>query len=206
MKRLSVVVVLAAVLAMCSQSYGYVLSYDIWGLTKAVDTTTNTMERTGIFGKLVLNIDEEQGVATEGRLILYNRLRGAGVYTVSEAVNAAIYGNSLAALMDTSWMGGQIIMTGNINTNRRWRVDIGLAERKNIANSMDGSIHLNGGMLFDISESLVGAGTMAATLNLQATRAANINGDSVADVADGIISWLVGKGFTELTYEEPIPS
>jgi hypothetical protein len=204
MKRLAVLFVMLAVLGVCSQSYGYVLVYNVSGMVKAVDTQANTMNRTMVRGTLVVDIDEAQGMATEGTLVLYNRVTrgGQGVYTVSEAVGITIYGNSVAAVMDTGWMGGNIIMTGG----RKWNRNIGLSERKNIANVMDGSIHLNGNMLFDADEALVGAGIMTATLNLQQTRVANKNGDSVSAVVDDIISWLQGRGFTEFTMEEPMPA
>jgi hypothetical protein len=204
MKRLAVLFVMLAVLGVCSQSYGYVLVYNVSGMVKAVDTQANTMNRTMVRGTLVVDIDEAQGMATEGTLVLYNRVTrgGQGVYTVSEAVGITIYGNSVAAVMDTGWMGGNIIMTGG----RKWNRNIGLSERKNIANVMDGSIHLNGNMLFDADEALVGAGIMTATLNLQQTRVANKNGDSVSAVVDDIISWLQGRGFTEFVMEEPQPS
>jgi hypothetical protein len=205
MKRLAVLCVLAAVLGVCSQSYGYVLVYDIWGQVKSVDITTNTMNRTIVRGTLVMDIDEAQGFATEAKLVLFNRMWGGpGVYTISEAAGVNIYGNSVTAVMDTSWMGGQIIMTGNLGWG--FGRNIGLAERKNVANAMDGSIHLNGGVLFDADEALVGAGMMTAVLNLQDTRDANRNADSVSTVLDGIISWLQRRGFTEFTVEQPMPS
>jgi hypothetical protein len=204
MKRVAVLCVLAAVLGVCSQSYGYVLVYDIWGMAKSVDITTNAMDRTMVRGTLVVDIDEQQGMATEGTLVLFNRIWGGqGVYTVSQAVGISIYGNSVAAVMDTGPMGGQIIMTGGIG--RMWGRNIGLADRKNVANTMDGSIHLNGNVLFDADASLIGAGMMSATLNLQQTRDANRNSNSVSDVVDGIISWLQGRGFTEIVVEAPIP-
>jgi hypothetical protein len=204
MKRLGMLFVMLAVLGVCSQSYGYVLVYDVLGQVKAVDTVANTMNRTMVRGTLVVDIDEAQGIATEGMLVLYNRATrgGQGLYTVSEAVGITIYGNSVAAVMDTGWMGGQIIMTGG----RKWNKNIGLSEKKNIANAMDGSVHFDGGMLFNANESLVGAGVITATLNLQQTRAANKNSDSVSVVVDDIISWLQGRGFTEFVMEEPMPA
>jgi hypothetical protein len=204
MKRLGMLFVMLAVLGVCSQSYGYVLVYDVLGQVKAVDAVANTMNRTTVRGTLVVDIDEEQGIATEGTLVLYNRPTrgGQGLYTVSEAVGITIYGNAVAAVMDTGWMGGQIIMTNGRMSGK----NIGLLAKKNVANVMDGSIHFTGGMLFDANQALVGAGTMAATLNLQQTRAANKNSDSVSVVVDDIISWLQGRGFTEFMMEEPMPS
>jgi hypothetical protein len=204
MKRLGMLFVMLAVLGVCSQSYGYVLVYDVFGQVKAVDTVANTMNRTTVRGELVVDINEEQGIATEGTLVLYNRAtRGQqGFYTVSEAVGITIYGNSVAAVMDTGWLGGQIIMTGGT----KWNKNIGLLEKKSIANMMDGSINFTGGMLFDANEALVGTGTIIAILNTQQTKAANRNGDSVSVVVDDIISWLQGLRFTEFVMNEPIPS
>ena len=209
MKRLAMLCVFAAVLGVCSQSFGYVLVYDIWGQAKSVDITTNAMDRTMIRGSLVMDIDEAQGFATEATLVLYSRMwRGPGVYTISNSVGINLYGNSVTAVMDTSSMGGQIIMTGSLGWGfgRNIGLNIGLAGRKNVANTLDGSIHLNGGVLFDANEALVGAGTMSATLNLQDTRDANRNANSVSTVVDGIINWLQGRGFTEFTVEQPMPS
>jgi hypothetical protein len=207
MKRLAAVCVLAAVLGVCSQSYGYILVYNIAGQAKAGDIQTSMMSRTMVRGTLVMDIDEEQGFATAATLVLFNRVwGGAGVYTVSDAVGINIYGNSVAAVMDTGWMGGQIIMTGSISTGPRRGINIGLADRKNVANTMDGSIHLNGSMLFNADEALVGAGMMTAILNLQDTRGANRNADTVGMVVEDIISWLQGRGFTEFNTEEPMPS
>jgi hypothetical protein len=206
MKRVAVLCVLAAVLGVCSQSYGYVLVYEIWGQVNAVDTPANTMNRSMVRGVLVMDIDEAQGFATEATLLLYNRAWGGqGLYTVSDAVGINIYGNSIAAVMDTSWMGGQIIMTGSIG--KMWGMNIGLANRKNVANTMDGSIHLNGGTLFDANDVLVGTGIMTARLNLQATRSANMSGNNVSAVVDEIISLrLKSRGFTEFVMEGETPS
>ena len=93
MKRVAVVCVLAAVLGVCSQSFGYVLVYDVWTQVKAVDIQTNTMSRTMAWGKLVVDMDEEQGWATAANLVLYNRNRdGQGVYTLSDSMGITIYG------------------------------------------------------------------------------------------------------------------
>jgi hypothetical protein len=117
-------------------------------------------------------------------------------------VGITIYGNSVTAVMDTGWLGGQIIMTGGM----KWNKNIGLLEKKSIANMMDGSINFTGGMLFDANEALVGTGTIIAILNTQQTKAANRNGDSVSVVVDDIISWLQGRGFAEFAMDEPMPS
>jgi hypothetical protein len=197
MKRLAVLCVLAAMLGVCSQSYGYVLVYDVYGQVKAIDTQTNTMTRTMVWGKLVVDMDEEQGLATAANLVLYNRNRsGQGVYTIYDSMGITIYGNSVAAVIDTSSTGGQIIMTGGIG--RMFGINIGLGNRKNVASTLDGSIHFNGGILFETDQSLIGAGSMTATLNLQQTRDANRNSSSVVDMVDGIITRLQNRGFTEL--------
>jgi hypothetical protein len=199
--------VLAAVLSVCSQSYGYVLVYNIWGQVKAVDTEANVMDRTMVRGTLVADINETQGVATAGELVLFHRDWDTnGVYTVSDKVGITIYGNSIAVVIDTNAPGGQIIMTGNVG--RMWGRNIGPMDRKNVASMLDGSIHLNGGVLFDANEVLVGAGDMSAMLDFQQTRNANRNSNSVSDVVDGIISWLQARGFTELgavDEKPPIP-
>jgi hypothetical protein len=155
-----------------------------------------------VLGTLVVDIDEAQGVATAGELVLFNRVwRGPGVYTVSDKAGMTIYGNSVAAVIDTNSTGGKIIMTGSVG--RMLGRNIGLADRKNVANMLNGSIQLNGGKLFDANEALVGGGDISATLDLWQTRNANMNGESVSDVVDGIINWLRAHGFTELTAAEP---
>ncbi len=202
MKRLAVLCVLAAVLGLCSQSHGYILVYNVSAQVKAVDTAANTMNRTTVRGTLMVDIDETQGFATEGVLVLFERTGGRqGVYTVSDATGITIYGNSVAAVIDTGWLGSQIILTGSRMQNR----NIGLSGRKSVANLMDGSLHLNGGILFDANEVLIGGGMMTAALDLQQTRNANRNSDSVSDVADAVINRLQNRGFTEFVIEEPLP-
>ena len=202
MKRLVMLCVMAAVLGVCSQSYGYVLVYDVWGQVQAVNTEANAIDRTMVRGSLVVDINETQGVATAGELVLFNRVwRGPGVYTVSDTAGMTIYGNSVVAVIDTNAPGGKIIMTGN--TGRMFGRNIGLADRKNVANMLNGSIQLNGGILFDANESLVGGGNISATQDLWQTRNANMNTESVSNVVDGIITFLQSLGFTELTMIEP---
>jgi hypothetical protein len=204
MKRLAMLCVLAAVLGVCSQSYGYVLVYDIGSQVRAVDTDTNLMDRTMVRGTLVVDINETLGAATAGELVLFHKDWDAnGVYTVSDKVGITIYGNLVVAVIDTNAPGGHIIMTGN--TGRMWGRNIGLADRKNVAYMLNGSIQLNGGVLFDPNESLVGTGDISAILDFWQTRSANMNGDSVGDVVDGIITFLQSRGFTGLLLVEPMP-
>jgi hypothetical protein len=197
MKRLAVVFVMAAVLGVCSQSYGYVLVYDVWSQVGAVDTQTNTMTNTMVWGKLAVDINDSNGLVVDANMVIFNRNRGGqGVYEIPDSIEVTTYGNSILAVIETSATGGRIIMTGS--NGRRWGRNVGLADRRNVPNMLNGSIQFDGGVLFQTGQELVGGGAMTAMLNIQQTRDANGNGSGANDVINGIITFLQGRGFTEL--------
>ena len=63
--------------------------------------------------------------------------------------------------------------------------------------SLSGNMQLNGGILFDADQPLVGSGDLTAMLDSQQTKNASTNGYSVSDVINNTITSLEGFGFTE---------
>jgi hypothetical protein len=247
MKRLAVLCVLAAVLGICSQSYGDVFVYNVSGTVKAIDTTTGNASRTAVRGVLAVDMNVSNGNVTDENFVLYgNNAEGNGVYVVANIVNAALYGTSLAVVINTEASGDQTILTGNknnggpsnggvgcplrqwpgmsgingINHGGRWGgsdindanwngrpgghdindANCGFPSRNkafNALGALGGSMQIDGGILFDANQSLVGNGDITATLDPRQTKNASTNRYSVGDVVNNIIVWLEGLGYTE---------
>jgi hypothetical protein len=82
---------------------------------------------------------------------------------------------------------------------------VGLSERQNTANILEGSIQLQDGTLLDLNQILVGSGFVTATLNREQTRDANTNSKNVGDIVDAVIERLEARGYVSITGEEPAP-
>ena len=82
---------------------------------------------------------------------------------------------------------------------------VGLSERQNTANILEGSIQLQDGTLLDLNQILVGSGFVTATLNMEQTRDANINSKNVGDIVDAVIERLEARGYVSITGDDPEP-
>jgi hypothetical protein len=197
MKRVAVLFVLMAVLGVCSQSYGTIYIYNVSGMVKAVDASSNNVGRTLVRGFFVVDMNQTEGTVTDQSFVMFGRNSdGNAVYTEAQAVNVTLYGNVVAVVINVQGNGDEIILTSdNVRINNR---NFGLAARNRVITMLDGSMHLNGGILFDTSASLVGTGDMTAILDTLQTKNANKNGEGVSNVVDDIITRLQARGFTQL--------
>jgi len=200
MKRLAGICVMLAALAVCAPTYGYVLVYDVYGTLRAVDAVTGAIDRTMVQGYLVTEVDEAENAVVGTEAILYGRdENGNRVYTESQTINTVIYDNSVVVVGDIG-QGGSIVLTGG--RMGMWPRNIGLVNRVNAANMLDGDIRVIDGALFDLDQVLTGASGITAMLDLMQTRSANRAGDGLGDVVGDIISRLETRGFVPVVGEE----
>lgn len=201
MKRLRALCVMLLVLGLSAQAYGNVLVYDLFGAVQTVDTAANNGDTKVVLGYLVMDVNEVSGTADESSVVLYGSAgRRNRVYTVyDDVVNLAKYGNFVAVMIDTG-TGNSIILTGRIRA-----LNIGSRRaplRLEAASALSGAISLQWGQLFVLSESLIGAGAMQASLNNQLTRTAYSSPDGVAETVDSILTNLEARGYHELAEDE----
>jgi hypothetical protein len=202
MKRLAVLSVVLVVLGVCVPSYAYVLVYDVFGTVRAVDIEADDVDRTTVRGSLVVDINEDEGMAVSAELVLYGRDAGnTRVYIVTDAVNMALYNSQGVVVMDDG-QGVSMVMTGQ---RARRVTNIGLSQGKRVISVLDGSILIRESALFDVDRVLFGSGSMSAMINLQQTRSANRATEAVSSVVDDIIGRLEARGYTALGPEEPPP-
>lgn len=201
MKRLRALCVMLLVLGLSAQAYGNVLVYNLYGSVQTVDTAANEGDTKVVLGYLVMDVNAVSGTADESSVVLYGREgRRNRVYTIyDDVVNLAKYGNNVAVMIDTG-THNSIIMTGRIRA-----LNIGTRRapfRLDAASALSGAMSLQWGQLFDLSESLVGAGAMQASLNNQLTRTAYSSPDGVTETIDSILTNLEARGYHELVEEE----
>ncbi len=202
MKRVAVTCVMLLVLGVSTQAYGYVLVYNLFGAVPTVDTETDTGDTKFVNGVMILNIDEETGACEESSIVLYGREGWRSrVYTIyDDIVELARYGNYVTVMADTG-TGDNIILTGRTSART-----MGLPSRVRAANSLSGGISLEWGQLFDLEESLVGAGAMQARLDRWRTRSANFSSaDGIDETVDSVIASLESRGYQFLGEEEEPP-
>ena len=188
-----------------AQAYGTVLVYNLYGAVQTVDTVANDGDTKVVMGYMVMDVNETSGTAEGSSVVLYGREGWQNrIYVIyDDVVNYAEYGNHVAVMIDTG-TGNSIILTGRIRT-----VNIGPRRqplRLEAANSLSGAMSLKGGQLFDLSESLVGAGAMQASLNEQLTRTVYASPDGVAEAADVILTNLEARGYQYLAADEEPPT
>jgi len=207
MKRLAMVFVVLMALGVCAQADAFVLVYNAFGFVQAVDTASNDQDLKMVNGYIVLNINETDGTADESSVVLFGRVGWRNrVFTVTDdAVVFTPFGNFVTLAADTG-AGSKIILTGRLRSR-----NVGLAARVAAATVLDGAITFEEAQLFDLEESLVGAGAMQAILNNFLTRNANVSANTVDEVVDAILTNLEARGFQELVEEEdpedpPVPN
>jgi len=200
MKRLAGICVMLAALAVCAPTNGYVLVYDVYGTLRAVDAGTGAMDRTMVQGYLVTEVDEAENAVVGTEVVLYGRDEdGNRVYTDSATIDTVMYDNTVAVVGDLG-QGGSIVLTGG--RTRMWQRNIGIGNRVNVANMLDGDIRVIDGSLFDLDQVLTGASGITAMLDLMQTRSANRAGNALGDVVGDIISRLETRGFVPVAGEE----
>jgi hypothetical protein len=201
MKRLRALCVMLLVLWISAQAYGNVLVYNLYGSVQTVDTAANAGDTKVVLGYMVMDVNVVSGTADESSVVLYGRAgRRNRVYTIyDDVVNLAKYGNFVTVMIDTG-TGNSIIMTGRIRA-----LNIGSRRapfRLDAASALSGAMSLQGGQLFDLSESLIGAGAMQASLNNQLTRTAYSSPDGVAEAVDSILTNLEARGYHDIVEDE----
>jgi len=205
MKRLAAAWVILLVLAWGAQAYGNVLVYNLFGVAQTVDTASDDGDTKLVTGYMVLDVNNVSATADASSIILYGRERRSRVYTIyDDVVNLTKYGDYIAVMIDTG-TGNTIVLTGRIRTVRigAWRRGLVLQA----ANSLSGAISFKWGTLFDLDESLVGAGAMQASLNNQLTRNNYSSPDGVEEAVDAILTNLEARGYQYLSQDEepPVP-
>jgi hypothetical protein len=171
-------------------------------MVQAVDTLAEDSETKFVNGFLVMEFNEADGIAEESCLVLFGREgRNTRLYTVYDnTVNLAVYGNYATAIIEAG-TGSTIVMTGRMRAR-----NVGNPQRENAATILNGAMTLQWGQLFDIEESLIGSGSMQATLNDWLTRNANSTGAEVGDMVYSIIETLEARGYEPVVEEEePLP-
>jgi len=204
MKRLAALCVMLLALGLGAQAYGNVLVYNLYGAVQTVDTVANAGGTKVVLGYLVVDVNDTSGLADASAVVLYGNAGWRNrVYVVcDDVVNYAEYGNNAAVMIDTG-TGSTIILTGRIRT-----VNIGLRRqtlRITAANSLSGAMSLQYSTLFNLDESLIGAGAMQASLNEQLTRAAIMSAAGLDDTADSILTNLEARGYRSLAGDEEPP-
>jgi hypothetical protein len=201
MKKLPAFLLMLLLAGFCAASNGDVLSYNLYGVVKAVDIDSENIDRTAINGVFIADVDENLGEIATSTLILYGRDEtGTRVYRrFDDVAYLTLAGNAEAFVIDAG-QGSVIILTGNTRERFRRRLN-GI----NAANTLDGSIQVEWGSLLDLDQLLVGSGFISANLDVERTRNAAQHSLAVTDVAEAIIQRLVQRGYVAVMAEEPAP-
>jgi hypothetical protein len=201
MKKLAAVCLVLMVLGISAQANGYVLVYNLFGVVQGVDTAASERAVKIVNGFAVVSINETDGTVDGSNLVLYGRegWRNRLYKLHADAVNLATYGNFTTMIIEAG-NGNTIVLTGRIRAR-----NIGLAGMEAASPMLSGVMTLQWGQLFDLNESLVGSGEMAATLNNFMTRSANAAATDVDAVADSIIMSLEARGYSILDQDEGPP-
>jgi hypothetical protein len=191
MKTVKMWIVIAAMLAICAPSFGYVLVYNTLSRVKAINSTTESLVGVAVRGYLLMDINDA-GEVNDSYWLVYGRDgEGTKVYTIDGLdpvmSTAGRYEN---IYMDTP-NGWSVIVVGKITSK-----NIGLVDRELVAYTMSGNFIISGGVVLDASQFLTGSGAMVVTLNSTKTKTANLATDSIDDTLDNLIIAVEADGYS----------
>jgi hypothetical protein len=191
MKKLLMIGLVMAVLGISAQANAYVLVYNLFGTVQAVDTAANGQVTQFLNGYIVMNINDTEGTVDGSSVILYGRQGWNNkFYTIDDdIVNFTAYGNFVTLIVDDG-LSNRIVLTGRLRN-----ANVGAATREKVADPLSGAMTLQNGQIFNLDQSLIGAGAMQAILNGRLTRSVNTSGTAFDDVVNSILSNLESRGF-----------
>ncbi len=215
MRRISTVLVVLSMLAMCTTSFGFFLIYNVSTSVKGVDSYADTKAAVPLKGYLLINFDID-GEPIDGNLILYGK--DANVPVKQKVYVIFNYGSEESLDVDTTEadLGGQFFMdiigSGNLSFSillggKLVSKDVGLDENVVLPPSLKGNIQVRGGYLLgpSTSQDIWGTANISVTLNNLYTMYVNaepawtqddiIYGKDVEGVTRGLIPDLAAKGY-----------
>jgi hypothetical protein len=205
MRKFRAVLITLAILAVCTPSYGVIVTYKMDMPVRAVDSdTNNTLIKVNAKAFLVMDITEtEEGVFdVDANLIIY------GKEPDKDKVFAVLSTNDGNDFLNIDvWEEGEIFVvdfwSDNCNFNfegimlgkeKTAKFNLGLQADNDIAFSMNGVIEIWEGMLFSTAQDLTGTGTISATLDRPHTASTDPEeGTTLEAVTNDLIEDFLGK-------------
>ena len=203
MRRLMVLLVILAVLSVCSTSYGYILVYKLSTTVKAVDTLADAAETIKLKGYLVIDINETLEEVNDADLVMYGKDDDETPscfrldYEEDLDIDWAEHGDNVVIdfRQGGNRSGIEVLLTGAIKFKY-----IGLDDKKVVASSLKGGMFVWDEIFLDVSwNNLKGWGTMSAPLLSSLTNSANKESSSSNAIADDIMTQLIAKGYVDVS-------
>ena len=203
MKKLMAVIMILAVLGVCSSSYGYILVYKLSSTMRTVDTTADAAEIIKLKGYLIIDINETLSEVNDADVVIYGKDDDETLscyrfdYDVDLDIDWEEHGTNVVIdfRQGGNRSGIEVILTGKTKAK-----NIGLDTAKTVASNLKGSMVVWDEIFLDVSwNTLEGSGSVSAPLNSGLTKAANEDSSSSNTIADEIIAGLVDKGYVDVT-------
>jgi hypothetical protein len=217
MRRISTVLVVLVMMAMCTSSFGYFLIFNVSTTVKGADSDTDLATTIAMKGYLLLNIADGCDTLVDANLVLYgNDTSKHKVYVLlnhNEYLDADIWTVGDFVFFDL-WTQGpyfdfQCMLSGK---GKLLDIGYGTSDKKYVASSIKGV-----GMVWDgyllgpsVDQDVSATGNVSATLNVKYTKSVNdtdptwtqdqiVHGQLIGSTLRGIIPDLEAKGYEDAT-------
>jgi len=202
MKKLIALLVVLALLTICSASQGYILVYKMTSTVKCVYEDVNTVGNVKIKGVLAVDIDDSSQTAVDMQMVLYGKNVDA---------NLIYYVEDFSGNADLAWVEEGAYLTLYLTNHREqfyydvWltgkikqkNVGLGDDDLKNAPSSLKGSWASTSGLLLDDSQSMFGSGKVSLTFDKTRTINANTLSSEVAEVITAVVNELIDKQYEQ---------
>jgi hypothetical protein len=219
MRKISTVLVVLVMMAMCTSSFGYFLIFNVSTTVKGADYDTDLATTIAMKGYLLLNIADGCDTLVDANLVLYGKDTSKQKvyvrlnYTSDEFLDIDIWtiGDFVFFGLDTEgpYFDFECMLSGK---GKMLDIGYGTSDKKYVANSIKGvGMVWDGYLLGPSSDQDVSAtGNVSATLNNPYTKAVNdtdptwtqdqiIHGQMIGGTLRGIIPDLEAKGYEDAT-------
>jgi hypothetical protein len=217
MRKLMGLIMVLAILSVCSPSYGYILVYKVTGSMKAAEWRVDKIISVSVKGYIAVNIvvnDTGDNEVTDAQMVIYGKNKSGGLVYYRDYLNDP--NNSGIGLYTPGHNGSvvevrvwdhhnpfyyEFLMTGNIKAAD---VGFGTAFKELEASSLKGSLVTWWAQLLDNSQVLYGSGSASATLDAKQTKAANAANDvtpgsvTVGAIISDFIDTLIAKDYSQI--------
>ena len=222
MRKLLAVLVMLALLGMCSASFGYILVYNVSTTVNGVDDATKVT--IPLKGYLVVNLDDSDELQ-DANLILYGQ--DSNIPKKQKVYVQLNNSDSNGFLHIDAWRQGdytfvdlwsytspfdfEALMMGKVSSKD---VGLGTNNKKPVASSLKGVFMAWEGMLLDLDQDIAGTSNISSTLNNAYTKSINdpletwsqdevIEGKIINGKEQGIKPILEGKHYEEVSLPSP---
>jgi hypothetical protein len=195
MKRLLMVSIIIAMLAVCAPSNAYILVYKLGSTIKTVETDANLMMNFKINGYMALDINDVEETVADSLMVIYGKdVNTTNMYYIEDFSHGStkIHWTEEGAYVTFEMENPFSIFDYDLRlTGKLKEKNVGFGsdanELRSAASSLSGSMIATHGKFFDDIQSFFGSGSAKMTLDTKKTYAANATPLTIDQIITAIV-------------------